>query len=479
MNFQDVTSAPIPKEFLAIILAGFGNELHPLTGNHGDEPCPKALLPIANKPMISYTLTWIEESGIQDVLIVCPATHREALSNYLQSDEFSSTLVVNFEAYDSNDPSTGAMEVLAAAAPRCQTDFVLLSCDFIPHPSLPLSSVLNEFRVATDGALAISLFYEASVLDKSEEVAFLEKPPVVIVDPSTSSLLHVDYSHANEEELDLRMSLTWKFPRTRLLANFTDSHVYVCRRAVLDLIVDRAKGFDSFREDFVPWLCKLQYQRRRREKFTAVLSHNIRSSPSSALRHSTRYSASSKRDRTVAPTSSDTSDDEGPLEQTLRCGALLHRAKDGYVTRTNNLYAYSEANRRVLATVLASAPAPSGKPAPSQNADSLIAESSRVGERTSVKKSVVGRHCTIGKNVKIAGSVIGDHCIILDGAHLENCILSQHTRVGEKAELIRCQTQAGLEVEAGAKFKGEKLEVDSWAEGHGDSEEEGSESESE
>lgn len=53
------------------------------------------------------------------------------------------------------------------------------------------------------------------------------------------------------------------------MANFIDSHVYVCRRAVLDLIVDRAKQFESFREDFIPWLCKLQYQRRRREKFTA------------------------------------------------------------------------------------------------------------------------------------------------------------------------------------------------------------------
>lgn len=95
-----------------------------------------------------------------------------------------------------------------------KTDFVLLSCDFIPHPSLPLSSVLNKFRIATDGALAISLLFEAPTLEKSDETAFLDKPPVVVVDPATSSLLHVDYSRANEEELDLRMSLTWKFVRS-------------------------------------------------------------------------------------------------------------------------------------------------------------------------------------------------------------------------------------------------------------------------
>lgn len=39
--------------------------LLPLTGDHGDEPCPKALLPIANRPMIEYVLSWIEQSGIK------------------------------------------------------------------------------------------------------------------------------------------------------------------------------------------------------------------------------------------------------------------------------------------------------------------------------------------------------------------------------------------------------------------------------
>ena len=38
--------------------------LIPLTANHGDEPSPKALLPIANRPMIEYPLSWLEQSGV-------------------------------------------------------------------------------------------------------------------------------------------------------------------------------------------------------------------------------------------------------------------------------------------------------------------------------------------------------------------------------------------------------------------------------
>lgn len=47
--------------------------------------------------------------------------------------------------------------------------------------------------------------------------------------------------------------------------------------------------------------------------------------------------------------------------------------------------------------------------------DSVIGQSTRVEERASVKKSIVGRHCVIGKMTKIAGCVILDHCVIGDG----------------------------------------------------------------
>lgn len=93
MNFSEAVLAPVPREFLVVVLAGFGNEfsgdflkiqrhrliyhrvlrdvtqflcsLSPLTNDYGEEPSPKALLPVANTPMISYTLQWIEDSGLK------------------------------------------------------------------------------------------------------------------------------------------------------------------------------------------------------------------------------------------------------------------------------------------------------------------------------------------------------------------------------------------------------------------------------
>ena len=56
-------------------------------------------------------------------------------------------------------------------------------------------------------------------------------------------------------------------------------------------------------------------------------------------------------------------------------------------------------------------------------------------------------------------------------AKLDGCILGKNTKIGVKAELVRCVTQAGYEVEAGGVYKHDKLEISDWAAGVGGSDE--------
>jgi translation initiation factor eIF-2B subunit gamma len=49
------------------------------------------------------------------------------------------------------------------------------------------------------------------------------------------------------------------------------------------------------------------------------------------------------------------------------------------------------------------------------SADSLVASTSRIGERSSIKKSVIGRHCVIGKNVRLSNVIVWDFVNIADG----------------------------------------------------------------
>jgi len=242
---------------------------------------------------------------------------------------------------------------------------------------------------------------------------------------------------------------------------------------------------DSFREEFVPWLCKVHYQSAKRQKYGHVLNPITNSaSQFMALKHSTLHTdpleftkltlpsstSSSPRiknhDMSVPPSPTD-SDADPILSASLRVGVVIHRANNGFAARANTIHSFLELNRHFLEGATYSLPTdPKSRVLIDQKAqistDSIIGDSTRVEERTSIKKSVIGRHCIVGKMTKVVGCVILDHCVIGDGAKLEGCILGKNTKIGSKAELVKCVTRAGYEISAGESYKHEKLDISDW-----------------
>ncbi|KAJ7078945.1 UDP-3-O-glucosamine N-acyltransferase [Mycena belliarum] len=482
---MDIQLQLVPPEFLAVLLAGFGNELSPLTSDHGDEPCLKALLPLANTPIIDYSLAWVEQSGIKDVLLICPAIHRPAISHHIHSHAYSS-LHIDIQSYEETaDTGVGTCTLLRHFSNRISRDFVVLPCDFIPPPSLPLNALLNRFRTDTvsDGLVATTCWFSAAKSEKNatpDEWGHIAPSVSIVWDRVSSTLLYVDTPDdidRNAEEIELRMSMLSRYPRTALSSNLQDSHVYVCKRSVLDVLQEK-EHFDSFREEFLPWLCKVQYQRKKRERYEQLLVPSANTSQGLALKHSTlskskqrhAHTPKSKSTATSAPQSPTASDPSLDISPTLRVGLLMHRPEHGVAARINNIHTFMEMNRHFLATATYSLPTdPQERALIDQKSqisnDTIIGDSTRVDERTTIKKSVIGRHCTIGKMVKIVGCVLLDHCIVEDGAKLDGSILGKNTKVGAKAELVRCVTQAGYEVAPGESVKNEKLEISDWTAG--------------
>lgn len=225
--------------------------LAPLTNDHGDNPSPKSLLPVANKPMISFPLTWLEEAGVtsnsqrscywqsihsclsmtSDVLLICPYSHRSEIAHHVHSAMSStsfSSLRIDIQTCEDDEAATlGTCSILRKFVNRIQVstlvqclaqalishlpqnDFILLPCDFIPSPSLPLSVVLNSYRADTEGMIISTLFYEVKEEDKSSSEDAIT-PPLIVYDTKTGTLLHVDYSGDTEDELELHMRLLWR-----------------------------------------------------------------------------------------------------------------------------------------------------------------------------------------------------------------------------------------------------------------------------
>lgn len=215
-----------------------------------------------------------------DILLICPSSHRDSISHYINSDPSSSSLsalTIDIQTLEqSQDLAFGTVSVLAHFSSRIRGDFVILPCDFIPAKSLRLDTILDKFRIesSTDGAIATCLFYEHRVQEKeksgTEDVWSAQSTPLpILYDTKTGTLLHIDtLDDQDDDDLKIRMGLLWQYPRAKLTTRFVDSHVYVCKHAVLDAIQEKKQQFDSIREEFIPWLCKMQTQKSRRDKYS-------------------------------------------------------------------------------------------------------------------------------------------------------------------------------------------------------------------
>ncbi|KAJ7072401.1 UDP-3-O-glucosamine N-acyltransferase [Mycena amicta] len=485
---MDLPLELVPAEFLAVVLCGFGNELAPLTSDYGDEPCLKSLLPLANVPIVDYSLSWLEQSGIKDVLLIAPAIHRPAISHHIHSHPYSS-LRIDIQSYEETaETGVGTCSLLRHFSSRISRDFVILPCDFIPPPTLPLSTLLNQFRTDTlsDGLIATTCWFTPPKSDKNptpDEWGHNAPSVSIVWHKPSATLLYVDTpddQDQNSDELEMPMSMLSRYARTSLTSNLQDSHVYVCKRSVLDVLQEK-RHFDSFREEFLPWLCKVQYQRAKRQKYEpgSFLVGLVSTSQDLALKHSTLLSTTqlqqgnhlhrSKSTATSAPQSPITAESSHDITPSLRVG--IHLISD-VAARVNNIHTFMEMNRRFLEKVTYALPTdPKDRALIDQKAqissDSIVGDSTRIDERATIKKSVIGRHCSIGKMAKIVGCVLLDHCVVEDGAKLDGCILGKNTKVGAKAELIRCITQAGYEVDPAESVKNEKLEISDWTAGGG------------
>lgn len=110
----------------------------------------------------------------------------------------------------------------------CQTDLVILPCDFIPPPDLSLSRLLDAYRMDTEEPILSALLYERGEVVKDgtspSRFVFLDRLPeltsitlcstgpslfTVGLGEKNRTLLHTPTEEPGED-LQLRMSLMWK-----------------------------------------------------------------------------------------------------------------------------------------------------------------------------------------------------------------------------------------------------------------------------
>ncbi|GIL56412.1 hypothetical protein Vafri_11777 [Volvox africanus] len=492
----------VNASYQAVVLAGGEDQiLYPLTTT-----TVKALLPVANKPLISYPLRTLAEAGLRSAIVVVINERAAAcIRDWIAAEYAGSPGALQCEVV-SVPEGFGTADALRAVASRITSlSFVVLSGDLLTD--VPVGALVAQHNL--HAAMATMLLAHRKVSPASETKP--GKPPKNVdyigLDPTREHLLFYASNPDALRDLKVPLPTVRRYGTMSISSNFFDAHLYIFNRSVLQILTDNPK-LSSLRQDMLPYLTQHQFRIRnqqiqqQRQMATAPQSPSLSmmlrgAQGGGGAEGAVGGGGGGMTSLGTAPSSEVEADGASDLRFNLvpelpgsHYMAMAHGPavsappesllrvqvvgpQDAYCARVQNVQAYGEVNREVadpgVALKLSGL-----KPGRFDNivpasatlgnkstvaAACILGENCVVGDKSSIKRSVMGSSCRLGTNVKVINSVLMDGVVVGDGAHVQNSVLCKGASVQPGATLKECQVGAGCIVAGGVEYKGEVLVI--------------------
>ncbi|WFD23415.1 Translation initiation factor eIF-2B subunit gamma [Malassezia equina] len=460
----------------------------------------------------------VSVSGLVEPMPAAPVIHVELVPYGPKAGEAVRSLRQPSQTVERSRWGTAQLLYWLAATRQLDQDPLVVPVDLIA-PHMPLSNFLTAHLSAVSDTPTVScLFYErgagegtgkererdgpANLFTAYDRVPLRLHEGIQVGPGGAKDTLSVhepllvmdsdDVSDKNSSDLELRMSLLWKHPHTRISTSLLDSHVYALHLAPLLPLLEEHPELNRITEQLVPFLIKCGWQTRLSAKagwsvdtmrgaeggmptWTSVADMDALCHPFQPRCEMlvTRLRPEPQRPRPAAQ-----------VLDTDRPSASI--ADDGFVARANTVPTFLECNRFLLklassqamqAALAAPFPLPATlgcgtvpfeavkddeSPIHSRaqlSADCLVGTGTQIDERATIKHSILGRNCVIGKGVRIMRSVLMDGVVVGDNAKLDNCIVSAAAEIGERAQLKETDVGPKYVVSPNTESKNEKLVV--------------------
>ncbi|KAJ3577253.1 hypothetical protein NPX13_g3311 [Xylaria arbuscula] len=496
----------------ALILCGPGSSFPTFTANPDENP--KALLPIANRPMVWYPIDFCYRTGITNIKLICPPSAAEAMTAALNTNPFLTGLpyprpdLVSPQGLDYN---TGTAEILRLPEIRdlIKNDLLVLPCDLVCEmggnkllqawmvKAASLPDLLGEGTAPYhSGGLGVWYQTKTATPIKGEETDFLATTPMPrdLTTPRNHILQNLSYLAISmptdslndlveaKNAFPLRHGLMRKHPKLRMLTTHRDAHIYFLPKWIVDFVQENEK-LETIGEDVVGWWAKATWQTGLSEKLgltnvlqgrdstastrddssalpsEAVDSQRSGSSPSAEPEDAQNSVLGKPSPASVPPVLAyiHPAQSDGPLLRRVDTAQLLlavslRLAKLPSIEETGSDAASPFAHPKKVAY-------PDGvKPRTTiTRQDCLIADNVMVDEKTSIKECVVGANCQIKEGAKLFQCLLMDGVVVGKGCKLTRCILGKRSDIGEGSILTDCEVQENLLVEPRTDDKDNKL----------------------
>ncbi|KAH0462449.1 hypothetical protein IEQ34_010024 [Dendrobium chrysotoxum] len=409
---------------------------------------PKPLLPVANRPVLSYVLELLEASNLKDLIVVVEGEDVALRVGGWISGAYVDRLHVEVAAVPEEVGTAGALR--AVAHHLTAKDILVVSGDLVSDvPPGAVAATHRRLDAAVTALLCIT-----PVSGSSESVSSVGKDKgrklpranIVGLDHTRQYLLHVAAGAEVGKDIKIQKSILQANGQMEIRADLMDAHMYAFQRTILQEVLDQKEMFHSIKHDVFPYLVRTQLRSEILDK----------GAPKNGLNGA---------DYTL--NGSDLAS-ENLTNRTHKCCAYIAN-KSKYCSRLNSVQAFCDINRDVVGE----AGHLSGYSFSAQNnivhpsaelgskttvgPQCMLDEGSKLGDKCSVKRSVIGRHCRIGSNVKIFNSVVMNHVTIEDGCFIQGSVICNNAQLQERVVLKDCQVGAGYVLTVGSEYKSEPL----------------------
>lgn len=379
------------ERFQAVVLTDcFESRFMPLTALK-----PRCLLPLANVPLIEYTLEFLARSEVNEVYLMC-TSHADQIQQYIdelrwaKNAPFTITTVNSLELRSVGD----AMRDLDNRG-IVTGDFLLVSGDVISNVDFPKALAFHKSKKAQDkDHILTTVLSEASPLHRTRT----KLDPATFVLDKVSKRCHyyqaIPRFEGRRSEINIDPEILDDIQNDFSIRNdLIDCHIDICSPIVPQI----------FQENF-------DYQTLRSDFMKGVLTSDLlKKSIYAYILDESEYAARVESWSTYSAISQDV--------LARWCYPLTPDANlsdSSYSYEFNHIY---KEEKVVLA-----------QSCHIGNSTCIGAKTS-IGNNSSVSKSVIGRNCRIGANVTITNSYIWDDVIIEDNVVVDNAILSNNSTI--------------------------------------------------
>ncbi|KAL1852646.1 translation initiation factor eIF-2B epsilon subunit, GEF [Paecilomyces lecythidis] len=401
----------VEESLQAVVLADtFETRFQPFTLD-----TPRCLLPLANTPLIEYTLEFLANAGVEEVFLYGGA-HSDKLEKYLNASKWRapSSPFKKLTFLKSTSTSVGDVMRDLDGKHLITGDFIAVSGDVISN--LPIEGALARHRArreADKNAIMTMVLREAGRNHRTKASTI---SPVFVIDPTKDRCLHYEeiqqHSESAPSHLTIDSEILTSHAEIDVRQDLIDCNIDICTPDVLSLWSD-SFDYQMPRKHFLFGVLK-DYELNGK----TIHTHIVKDHYAARVRNLKAYDAISKDvvSRWAYPLCPDTN---------LLPGHT-------YELRRGNLYQEQGVTLARSCVI---------------GRRTVIGQGTRIGDRTSVTNTVLGRNCKIGKDVILDGAYLWDGVVVGDGTEIRQAIIADGATVGNK-----CKVEQGSLISYGVKI---------------------------